>query len=132
MLFAGDEIGVEGAWGEDGRRTMPWERPETWDETLLAEYRTLIALRRSSPALARGGIRYAFVGDDAIAYLRESGDKRLLCLAARAEHEPIRLPLAELGAAGVATLYGGDAESRDGELVLPADGPGFHVWRLEA
>ncbi len=23
MLFAGDEIGIEGAWGEDGRRTMP-------------------------------------------------------------------------------------------------------------
>jgi alpha-glucosidase len=132
MLFAGDEIGVEGAWGEDGRRTMPWERPETWDETLLAEYRTLIALRRSSSALARGGIRSAFVGDDAIAYLRESGDKRLLCLAARAEHEPIRLPLAELGAAGVATLYGGDAEARNGELILPADGPAFHVWRLEA
>ena len=24
-IFAGDEIGLEGAWGEDGRRTINWE-----------------------------------------------------------------------------------------------------------
>jgi alpha-glucosidase len=132
MLFAGDEIGLEGAWGEDGRRTIPWGRGDTWDKTLLAEYRRLIALRRSSPALTRGGIRYAHVGADAVAYLRESPEERLLCLAARADHDPIRLPLAELGAGGVETLYGGGAETRGGELILPADGPAFHAWRLEA
>ena len=26
MVFAGDELGVEGQWGEDARRTMPWGR----------------------------------------------------------------------------------------------------------
>ncbi len=26
MVFAGDEIGLEGEWGEDARRTMPWDR----------------------------------------------------------------------------------------------------------
>ena len=31
MVFAGDEIGLGGEWGEDARRTMPWSRPETWD-----------------------------------------------------------------------------------------------------
>jgi alpha-glucosidase len=131
MLFAGDEIGLEGAWGEDGRRTMPWDRRGSWDETLLAEYRRLIELRRSSAALARGGIRYASIGPDHLAYLREAGAERLLCLAARAEQEPVRLALAELGASAAETLYGADAEIRDGELVLPADGPAFHVWRLE-
>jgi alpha-glucosidase len=132
MLFAGDELGLEGAWGEDGRRTMPWDRQEEWDETLLAEYRRLIALRRSSPALARGGIRYAFVGADAIGYLRESGDERLLCLASRADHPPVRLSLAELGSEEVEPLYGGEPEQAGDELILPADGPAFHVWRLEA
>jgi len=132
MLFAGDEIGIEGAWGEDGRRTIPWDHPDRWDGSLLAEYRRLIELRRSSPALARGGIRYAFAGADAVAYLRESTEERLLCLAARSGHEAIRLSLHELGASATETLYGGDAEVRDGELTLPADGPAFHVWRLEA
>ena len=31
MVFAGDEIGLGGEWGEDARRPMPWSRPETWD-----------------------------------------------------------------------------------------------------
>ena len=132
MVYAGDEIGLEGRWGEDGRRTMPWGRREEWDDGLLGEYRRLIALRRSSDALARGGIRYAAVADDAIAYLRESRDERLLCLAARAAHDPIRLPLAELGSGDVETLYGGDVERTPVELILPGDGPAFHVWRLEA
>jgi alpha-glucosidase len=121
MLFAGDEIGLEGEWGEDARRTMPWDRPEAWDRELLEEFRKLIGLRRSQPALARGGLRYAHVDDDVIAYLRETRDERLLCLASRAPHEPIRLPFTSLE-----TLYGTDAE--DG--VLPADGPAFHVWRI--
>ena len=81
MVFAGDELGLEGAWGEDARRTMPWDRPEAWDRVLLEDYRRLVALRRSSDALARGGIRYAHVSDDAIAYLRETPRERLLCLA---------------------------------------------------
>jgi len=81
----------------------------------------LIALRRSSRALARGGIRYAHVGGDAIAYLRESPGETLLCLASRALHEQIRVPFRSLE-----TLYGGDAQ--DG--VLPDGGPDFHVWRV--
>ncbi|HEX3057174.1 MAG TPA: glycoside hydrolase family 13 protein [Gaiellaceae bacterium] len=121
MLFAGDEIGLEGEWGEDARRTMPWDREETWDRDLLRSYRELIALRRSSHALAYGGLRYVHVSGDAIAYVRESREERLLCLAARAPHDPVRVPFTELE-----TVYGEDA--RDG--VLPADGPSFHIWRI--
>jgi alpha-glucosidase len=119
MIYAGDELGLEGRWGEDGRRTMPWDAP--WDEDFLEQVRRLAALRRSSDALARGGIRYVHVSADAIAYLRESRSERLLVLAARGPHDPISTPFTELK-----TLYGDDA--RDG--VLPADGPSFHVWRI--
>ncbi len=121
MVFAGDEIGLEGDWGEDARRTMPWSRPETWDTALFEEYRTLIALRRSSHALSHGGIRYVHVSENAIAYLRESRSERLLCLAARAPHAPIATTFTELE-----TVYGGDAH--DG--VLPSDGPAFHIWKI--
>jgi alpha-glucosidase len=119
MVYAGDELGLEGRWGEDGRRTMPWGA--SWDEDFLEQVRRLTALRRSSDALARGGIRYVHVGPDAVAYLRESRAERLLVLAARAPHDPISTPFPALE-----TLYGEDA--RDG--VLPADGPSFHVWRI--
>jgi alpha-glucosidase len=118
MLFAGDEFGLEGEWGEDARRTMPWGEPVP---ALFEQYRRLIALRRSSAALARGSLRYAYVDADVIAYARETRDERLLCLASRAPHEPVRLPLT-----AEETLYGDDPE--DG--AFPADGPSFHVWRL--
>ena len=121
MIFAGDEIGLEGEWGEDARRTMPWDSRESWDGTLLSHYRELVALRRSCDALAHGGLRYVHVAADAIAYLRETRGEQLLCLAARAPHDPINVPYAELE-----TLYGEDA--RNG--VLPADGPAFHIWRI--
>jgi len=112
-------------------RCLPWDRPETWDGALLDGYRELIALRRGSAALGRGGLRFAAVGDEAVAWLRETADERLLCLAARSGHEPVRLPLAALGCGGLETLYGGEATLTGGDAVLPGDGPAFHVWRLE-
>jgi alpha-glucosidase len=125
MLFAGDELGLEGELGEDARRTMPWDRRDSWDAELLEGYRRLIALRRSSEALARGGLRYVHIGDDAIAYLRETRDERLLCLASRAPHEPVRVPFTSLE-----TLHGLDAEVDGSDALLPAEGPSFHVWRI--
>jgi alpha-glucosidase len=122
LVFAGDEIGLEGASGHDARRTMPWGRPDVWDHELLGAYRRLIALRRSRDALARGGLRYVHIDDDAILYLRETKAERLLCLAARAPHRPIAVPFQ-----GLTTLYGDDAS--DG--VLPSHGPAFHVWRID-
>jgi alpha-glucosidase len=122
MIFAGSELGLEGRSGYDARRTMPWAHPDQWDGEVLREYRTLVALRRSHGALARGGMRYAHAGEDAVAYLRETKTERLLCLAARAPHEPITVPFHNL-----VTLYGEDAT--DG--TLPSDGPAFHVWQID-
>jgi len=119
MIFAGDELGLEGAWGEDARRTMPWGEP--WDGAFLGELRALTRLRRTLPALARGGLRFVHVAPDAIAFLRETGSERLLVLAARAPHDPISTPFTSLE-----TLYGEDAA----QGVLPADGPAFHIWRI--
>jgi len=65
-----------------------------------------------------------------IAYLRESAEERLLCLASRDEHEPLRLPLAALQTRELESLYGAEADIDDGDAVLPGAGPSFHVWRL--
>ena len=135
MVFAGDEIGLEGAWGEDSRRTMPWEHPGSWDTDVLAAYRRLITLRRSSPALARGGIRYAHVSSDAIAYLRESASERVLCLARRRAGEPLRLAGDVLGGEPLEVLasegQAGEARTENGAVLLPGEGPAFHAWRIE-
>jgi alpha-glucosidase len=121
MLYAGDELGLEGAWGEDARRTMPWSSEDRWDRTFLGEVRALADLRRSSDALARGGLRYVHVSADAIVFLRETRGERLLVLAARAAHDPVTVPFRDLE-----TLYGDDAANG----VLPSEGPAFHTWRI--
>ncbi len=76
-IFAGDEIGVEGAWGEDARRTMPWTDESQWDKTLLKTFKQLIDLRRTSHALAFGGLRWIEAGDDYVIYERQSTKQHL-------------------------------------------------------
>jgi alpha-glucosidase len=81
MIFAGDELGLEGEWGEDARRTMPWGGD--WDRAFLDDVRTLVRLRRTLAPLQRGGLRFVHVSADAVAFTRETRDERLLVAASR-------------------------------------------------
>ena len=130
MVFAGDELGLEGDWGEDARRTMPWDAAaRRWDTALLDEYRALIALRRSSDALARGGIRYAARRPTTRSpTCARRADERLLCLAARARARADPAAARRLAAAARDAVRRRRAATA---CVLPGDGPAFHVWRLE-
>jgi alpha-glucosidase len=83
-IFAGDEIGVEGAWGEDARRTIDWSK-RNWDYGLFEEIKKLVRIRRDSHALSHGGLRWILSGDDAIGFLRESKEERLLVIVTRAK-----------------------------------------------
>jgi alpha-glucosidase len=135
MVFAGDEIGLEGVASDDARRPFPWHHFEHWDHATLGHYRALGALRRSRDALRRGGLRWAHAEGDALVYLRESGRERLLVLAARAPHQPLRLPAGGMGMGDgeAANLYGGAGPLHPGPddtLTLPGDGPTFQVWQL--
>ena len=134
MVFAGDEIGLEGALGEDSRRPFPWHRPERWDRITLTRFRALGELRRAHHALRRGGLRWIHAETDRLVYLRESEHERLLVLAVRAACGPLALPAAGLGLAGAAdNIYGGGgplAAEKDDLLTLPGDGPTFQVWRM--
>ena len=99
MVFAGDELGLEGDWGEDARRTMPWEQPGDLGRRAARRVpRADRAPPRRRTHSPRGGIRYAHVGADAIAYLRETAASG--CSAWRRERRTtrVRLPLAALGA----------------------------------
>ncbi|MEM9036637.1 MAG: alpha-amylase family glycosyl hydrolase [Actinomycetota bacterium] len=129
-VFAGDEIGVEGGDSDQARVPFPWHRPERWNRRLYDAHRRLLRLRRDTAALADGGLRWVYVGDDALCFLRETPDDRLIVLAARAAHEPIALDATALAARSLEGLVGDDL-TPDGELVrLPGDGPAFHLWRL--
>lgn len=129
MVFAGDEVGAQGSNGEHARTTMPWDDPARWDGATFALFRRLLAVRRESRALRRGGLRWVDLGPDAVAFLRETPDERVLVLAARAPWSGARLPgLARAGdnLTGAAPLHVDD----DGAIHLPGEGPTFQVWRL--
>ena len=126
MLFAGDEIGLEGVSGEDGRRPMPWHRREEWDTATLTTYAALAALRRRHVALRRGGLRWAYVDDDSLVYLREHPDETLLVAARRGAAPEVRLdlPAGDL-------LLSSAGEDRGFAGAVPAtEGPDLAIWRL--
>ena len=75
-VYYGDEAGMEGFEDPFNRQTYPWGRE---DQDLLAWYRALGQLRKTHPALRRGGIRYVLGKGPLLAFLRETEEERLLC-----------------------------------------------------
>ncbi|WP_188037450.1 glycoside hydrolase family 13 protein [Actinotalea sp. JY-7885] len=129
MIFAGDEVGATGDNGEHARVTMPWDRPERWHSRTFETYRSLIAVRRASAALRRGGLRWLLVEDDAVLYLRETPEESVLVAVARAPWSGAVLP--EGLGAGATTLHGPDLRRGGDGLLVPGQGPGVGVWRLD-
>ncbi|MEM7274824.1 MAG: glycoside hydrolase family 13 protein [Actinomycetota bacterium] len=130
-IFYGDEIGLTGEDAEQARTPMPWDDRSRWDVGFLDWYRTLIRLRRSSSALARGGFRWVHRSADGLAFLRESLDQRLLVHATRAPTGPMTIDIADLGVDEIELVGGsGRCDRRDDRLVFDGDGPAFAVWRL--
>lgn len=135
MLFAGDEIGLEGVNGEDSRRPFPWAHPEAWDDDTLAAYAGLARLRHATEALRRGGLRWAYADADALVFLREHPSGSVLVAARRAAAPAVSLPAGPLGFAdGTLLLTTGadtDLVETDGVVTLSAtDGPTFSLWTL--
>ncbi|MER9924847.1 alpha-glucosidase family protein [Mesorhizobium sp. M0048] len=48
--------------------------------SVLASYRAMLALRKQHPALVRGSIRFLDAEGDVLAFIREGGDEKLLCV----------------------------------------------------
>lgn len=143
MMTYGDEIGMRGDYGEDGRRPMPWDagRPgaeppgeetsdaERWDTRILAVYRGLISARNSSHALRHGGLRWVHADEDALVFLRESAEQTALVHCSRAAHDPIEISTRHLaGYAAAHTAYGRELAMEGDSLSLAADGPGISIW----
>ncbi len=131
MIFAGDEIGAQGRWGEDSRTTFPWERPEEWDLDTLSQCRTLISLRKTSPALAQGGIRWIYATDDVLAFIRESIDDRILVVVSRSRAGDVDLDLVSLGARKLIPLFGFDARTSQSQVSISIPTAGGGIWRIE-
>lgn len=120
MLFAGDEIGTEGANLEDGRRPFRWDR-STWDLTTYQWHRRLLALHTDHPAFTVGGFRWLHTGRDVVVYERSCPTETIIVQASRADHDPIFCP------EGARDLLG-EHHLPDSGGHLPHAGPAFGVW----
>jgi alpha-glucosidase len=128
MVTYGDEIGMPGESGEDGRRPMPWDEQQ-WDTRLLEVYRGLIAARRSTAALRHGGLRWVHADDDALVYLRQTPQETAMVHCARAAHPAVAISARHLtGVENARTVYGAELVHGPGSVSLAADRPAVSVW----
>ena len=152
MMTYGDEIGMRGEYGEDGRRPMPWDAEQQdeqpganssktgqvnarslggrlWDARILEVYRGLISARNGSEALRRGGLRWVLADDDVLVFLRETSEQTALVHCARGAHEPIEVSTRHLtGVAEAHAAYGRELIRSSESVHLVADGPGVNIW----
>lgn len=169
VVFAGDEFGLTGVDGEASRTPIPWhlldegvadaelaeprrlssehrasqsQGPARLAAETTALYSELIALRRSQPALNGGGMRWLHVGDDVLAFVRESATNSVLVIAGRGEFS-LTLPVVTLGGiwggadaalplfgAEVAGSHGVQLAASGAEISFRASGPSFAAWAL--
>ena len=124
MLFMGDELGSEGWWGEDARTTMPWAGLEPSANTAFRMHSQLLRLRGSSPALARGGLRWLAVADDVVVFARECAEETLVFAVAR---DAASIRVSQLAGLGLDGVFG-DFDLADGLVSSPR--AGATIWRL--
>jgi len=63
MIYYGDELGLEGKYAEDARRTIDWDNFDS-NADLLIFYKRAIAARRNHPALRQGDTETILIDDE--------------------------------------------------------------------
>ena len=86
-LYYGDELGLEGYGDPFCRMPMPWSKlSEDYRAELLEHYRRLGRIRKEEKALSGGHFYVVHHSENAIAFVREGEDSRLLVAANRGEN----------------------------------------------
>jgi alpha-glucosidase len=127
-IFAGDEIGLEGSWGEDSRRTINWEDRSGWDLGFLDSVKKLVKLRKERDALINGGLRWVAVEKDYLAYLRESRSEAILVFISRTATKA-EIDLSLYGYSVAETLYG--QVSKGNKIKINSKKATQGVWLLK-
>jgi alpha-glucosidase len=128
-VYYGDEIGMEGENDPDNRRPMIWDEAR-WDRDLLDYHRRLIHLRRTAPALVKGGYQRLFAEGGLMVFQRQSPEQQLIVVGYRGPGDLLEaaIPVWHAGAAdGVVftdLLGGGSYTVSAGALPLRGLTPG--------
>ncbi len=132
-IYYGDEIGLGGGKESEPRLCMDWDTT-SWDMELLAWYKGLIHLRRTSPALIDGGFQVVYADEDTFIFQRDAETEVILVAARRGSHtRPAGLiPTSHAAIANGTEFIEQSTRQRltvqDGAIMLPALTPGAQVW----
>jgi len=132
-VYYGDEIGLKGGADPDNWRCMLWD-PREWNADRRAFYQALMKLRRTSPALRRGGYQLLYASGDTLAFQREANEEQLIVVARRGDDGLAALPVRHAGLPDGAHVHGllsgAKAVVTNGMLPLDSLPPvGVQVWQ---
>ncbi len=134
-IYYGDEIGLGGKRDPDCRRGFPWEHEPSWNQEVLEATRSLVALRKSCPALRTGEYRrlWPHAGKYRIGLYvferRLDGERIVVAVNSSARAESAEVPGIE--GRDFQTMWGSGGISDDGETVgIALKGRSAAVWRV--
>lgn len=95
-IYYGDEVGLDGGKDPDCRRAFPWDSNE-WQGDLRIWIQSLIALRKTLPALRRGKYERIYADEKSYVFARTLGsEKILIAMNLSNEKQTLRIPVNKL------------------------------------
>ena len=134
VIWAGDEFGLDGGNGEESRTPIPWNNERPNDRTMLVNYKAFAKIRKENTALHDGSMRFVYVSDELIAYVRENKKQTILVVASRGSDTNASIPLdAVTGIKQAENIFGGTKLTVTGkEVMLPSAPLSINIYRLPA
>ena len=118
-IYYGDEVGLDGNNDPFCRKPFPWQS-EKQDAELFSLYQRMIALRKKSQALRRGGCQVLYAEDNVVVFVRVLNQQRVLVAINRGDACEVVLPASPLLNVAQWQRKEGHGQLADGILTLPA------------
>jgi len=131
-VYAGDELGLDAETGEGSRTPMPWKGERETDSSMIETYAKLSQIRKRHRGLVEGSMRWLYVSNEAIAFVRESKTESVLVIASRGRDRKLEFSRDAIsGAEGATNLFGGGSlRAVGGKIRYDAAELDLQIWRL--
>lgn len=101
-IYYGDEVGLCGWTDPDNRRTFPWGKE---DDDLLQLHKELIRIRKQSPTLKHGSLKFLYSEYNIISYGRWDNDEKIVVVVNNNNTgKSFKIPVCEIGIKNSDTL----------------------------
>jgi alpha-glucosidase len=134
-VYYGDEIGLTNLPRIRERAAMQWDSA-LQDLDLLNFYKTLIDIRKSSPALTEGSMQTLYLGQDQWIYSRSHAKEKIIISLSRSDNsqtQPIEIPLSNtdlIGDEDFSEVFSQTTLSfKDQTLIIPPHSKGAKIYR---